>query len=69
MIKYIVDENALPSGAYQLHNTTRGCTEILNLKNQIFIGNFADCELALKRARMNWPREKVIPCPKCCTEE
>ena len=34
MIKYIVDENALPSGAYQLHNATRGCTDIPNLKTK-----------------------------------
>jgi len=30
------------------------------------IGYFANYELAYKRARMNWPREKVEGCDKCC---
>lgn len=66
MIKFIVDENALANGAYQMHNATHGCEDLPLKRQQIFIGNFADIELALKRAKMNWPKEKIVSCAKCC---
>ena len=69
MIKFIVDEKPEENGINKIHNATTGCENLPKLSDQILIGYFANYELAYKRARMNWPREKVIPCPKCCTEE
>ncbi|MFW1857873.1 hypothetical protein [Acinetobacter defluvii] len=66
MIKFIVDENPLVNGSYQMHNATLGCVDMPKLDNQILIGYFADFELAHKRARMNWSKEKIEACKKCC---
>lgn len=66
MLKFIIDENPLSNGVYQLHNATQGCEDLPKNYHQILIGYFADVELAHKHARMNWPKEKIQACPKCC---
>jgi hypothetical protein len=68
MIKFIVDEKASEKGVHYIHNGTKGCEDLPVFKDQILIGYFADFKLAYKRARMNWPTEKVEGCAKCCTE-
>ena len=69
MIKFVIDETALPNGVHHIHNATTGCENLPQLPQQIFIGFFANYQLAYKRARMSWPTEKVQGCPKCCTEQ
>lgn len=66
MIKFIVDEKPAENGINKIHNATAGCENLPKLSDQILIGYFANYELAYKRARMNWPREKVEACEKCC---
>lgn len=66
MIKFIIDEQALANGTHLIHNASLGCEEMPKFDDQILIGYFADFKLAYKRARMNWPREKVEGCEKCC---
>ena len=68
MIKFIVDEQESAQGVHYIHNVTEGCEDLPEFDNQILIGYFANYDLAYKRARMNWPREKVEGCHKCCTE-
>lgn len=65
MIKFIVDENPV-AGAHLIHNATQGCAKMPDYNAQILIGYFANFDLAYKRVRMNWPREKVIACEECC---
>ena len=54
MIKFIINENPSANGVYQIHNATQGCEHLPHLSQQILIGYFANIELALKRAKMNW---------------
>lgn len=68
MIKFIVDEKESGKGSHLIHNGTKGCEDMPLFDDQILIGYFANYELAYKRARMNWPREKVVGCSKCCGE-
>jgi hypothetical protein len=67
MTKFIVDENPSTNGANKIHNASAGCDELPITKSQILIGYFANQDLAYKRARMNWPTEKVVLCEKCCS--
>ncbi|MCK8641899.1 hypothetical protein M1L59_14525 [Acinetobacter schindleri] len=66
MIKFVIDEHTTDNGAHLIHNSTMGCENLPDPDAQILIGYFANYELAYKRARMNWPREKVTGCEKCC---
>lgn len=66
MIKFIVDEKPSMGGINLIHDASQGCSECPCDDDQILIGYFANIELALKRARMNWPKEKIKPCEKCC---
>ncbi len=68
MIKFIVDEQPAAKGVHYIHNATLGCEDLPKWDDQILIGYFANYQLAYKRARMNWPTEKVEGCSKCCTE-
>ncbi len=65
MIKFIVDEQPTEKGVHLIHNGDANCLAMPKYDDQILIGYFADFELAYKRARMNWPREKVEGCT-CC---
>lgn len=67
MIKFIVDEQASINGGYLMHNASLGCEDMPKFDEQILIGYFANFELAYKRVRMNWPKEKVDACSKCCS--
>ena len=69
MIKFIINENPSANGVYQIHNATKGCENLTNSSQQILIGYFANIELALKRAKMNWSKEKIQACTACCTEQ
>ena len=66
MDRYIINEQPLANGAYEIHNATKGCNALPPVPAQIVIGFFANYDLAYKRARMNWPKEKVQPCGYCC---
>ena len=68
MIKFIIDENPVASGAYLVHDASNDCEDLPPLNQQILIGYFANVELAYKRARMNWPKERVEACQKCCVQ-
>lgn len=65
MIKFIIDENPRNDGIYQIHNGTVECEDMPLFCHQILIGYFSNFELAHKRARMNWPKEKIVACIKC----
>ncbi len=58
MIKFIVNEQPSEKGIHHIHNASLGCADLPSSEDQILIGYFANYELAYKRARMNWPREK-----------
>jgi hypothetical protein len=66
MLKFIIDENQQQDGGHHIHNASLGCTNLPEVDAQILIGYFANYDFAYKRARMNWPREKVTACPNCC---
>lgn len=66
MIKFIVNEQPSEKGIHHIHNASLGCADLPSSEDQILIGYFANYELAYKRARINWPREKVEGCDKCC---
>ena len=66
MIKFIIDENPRNDGVYLMHSDIIECEDMPLLNYQILIGYFSNFELALKRARMNWPKEKITGCSKCC---
>ena len=66
MEQFVINENPLENGAYEIHNATQGCKNLPAAHAQILIGYFSHYELAQKRAKMNWPKEKVQPCPICC---
>ena len=66
MDQYVINEQPLENGAYEIHNVSKGCSQLPQLKEQINIGFFANYDLAQKRARINWPREKIQPCTQCC---
>lgn len=66
MEHFIINEQALENGAYEIHNATQGSVCLPEIGKQIMIGYFASYDLAYKRARMNWPKEKVQACAKCC---
>lgn len=69
MLKFIIDEQPLVSGVYLIHNATSCCEDLPIFAEQMLIGYFENYQLAYKRARMNWPREKIQGCPKCCEIE
>lgn len=66
MEQFIINEQVLENGAYEIHNASKGCINLPKLPDQIIIGFFANYELAYKRARMNWPKEKIQACGECC---
>ena len=66
MLKFIVDEKNPLDGVYQIHNASMPCELLPAFEHQVLIGYFADQQLAYKRARMNWPTEKVKLCSTCC---
>ncbi|RKG29387.1 hypothetical protein [Acinetobacter tianfuensis] len=66
MIKFIVDEQPNGNKIHLIHNGNAACEALPAFDNQILIGYFENYELAYKRARMNWPTEKVEGCPMCC---
>ena len=66
MKQFIVDEKPTAKGSNKIHNASAKCPDLPPNQDQIMIGYFANYELAYKRARMNWPREKVEACEKCC---
>ena len=66
MDQYIINDQPLQNGAYEIHNITKGCENLPIVKDQIVIGFFATFDLAIKRARINWPKEKIQGCPYCC---
>lgn len=66
MIKFIVDEQPSHGSIHLIHNGDAACDALPAFNDQILIGYFENFELAYKRARMNWPREKVEGCPMCC---
>lgn len=68
MDHYIINEQQLENGAYEIHNFSQGCVQLPEAKDQIQLGYFASFELALKRAKMNWPKEKVQGCEVCCKQ-
>ena len=68
MDRFIINSDAQANGAYEIHNMTKGSECLINVKNQNQLGFFATWDLALKRARTNWPREKINVCKNCCTE-
>lgn len=68
MDRFIINSNAQTNGVYEIHNITKGCEYLPIPKDQNQLGFFATWDLALKRARTNWPREKINVCKNCCTE-
>lgn len=66
MDQYIINEQPLTNGTYEMHNITKGCDNLPIAKDQIIIGFFATFELALRRAKINWPKEKLQGCAYCC---
>lgn len=67
MDRFIINSNAQINGIYEIHNITKGCVHLPALQNQNNLGFFATWNLALKRARTNWPTEKINICQTCCT--
>ncbi len=66
MDRYIINADAQANGVYEVHNMTKGCECLASIKSQNQLGFFATWDLALKRAKTNWPREKISACPTCC---
>ena len=68
MDKSIINQNPQANGVYEVHNATQGCNYLPHITQQNHLGFFATSDLALKRAKMNWPREKIKVCIHCCSE-
>ncbi|AXQ23348.1 hypothetical protein BEN71_15270 [Acinetobacter wuhouensis] len=66
MDRFIINSEAQANGAYEIHNMSKGCEHLPMAQNQNQLGFFATWDLALKRARTNWPREKISLCQICC---
>ena len=66
MDKFIINVNAQANGVYEVHNASKACEHLPKAENQNLLGFFATSELAIKRAKINWPREKIKGCVCCC---
>lgn len=66
MDKFIINVNAQANGVYEVHNASKACEHLPKAENQNLLGFFATSELAIKRAKMNWPCEKIKGCVCCC---
>ncbi|RZG87241.1 hypothetical protein EXE10_04975 [Acinetobacter sp. WCHAc060033] len=66
MDRFIINSEAQANGTYEIHNMSKGCEHLPMAQNQNQLGFFATWDLALKRARTNWPREKISLCQICC---
>ena len=70
MSRYILNQNKQDSQSgenYEVHNETI-CTHLPLLKNRISLGNFNNCQDALKKAKDIYPRSKsdIDGCYWCC---
>ncbi len=66
--KFIINQNTQANGDHEIHNATQGCEHMPATENRFELGFFANSELAFKRAKMNWPGEKISRCRSCCAE-
>lgn len=66
MLKFIVGDCPSENNTYVIHNASSTCQALPDVADQVLIGYFTHYELAYKRARMNWPREKMKTCEHCC---
>lgn len=61
MVKYYVNDNAQPTGEHEVH--TENCTHGANLKNRTYLGDFSNCQDAVRKAKNRY--SDVDGCAYC----
>ncbi|MFZ2072746.1 MAG: hypothetical protein WAV10_03660 [Minisyncoccia bacterium] len=67
MSRYIINQNAQPTGENEIHNDEKGvCDHLPNPENRILIGYYSTCQEAIIAARTMWPKNIIDGCAYCC---
>ncbi len=51
MLTFVINKNEQPSGDYEVHNASTGCSHMSNPENQINLGAHASCHGAVEEAK------------------
>lgn len=62
MADYYLNRVAQPTSEHEVHIST--CSFMPSIENRIYLGNFYDCESAIKEAKKHF--YKVDGCYYCC---
>lgn len=68
MDSFILNRNAQSdSGDFEVHNITKGCSNLPNPENRISLGSHRDCHGAVAEAKQRYPNEanKINGCYYC----
>ena len=65
MAAYCVDKNAQANGGYEVHKA--GCPYMPALENRMYLGDFASCHEAVRKAMESYPKaDGCFFCSKEC---
>lgn len=62
MESYYVNKNVQSNGDHEVHKL--GCSFIPNIENRIYLGEFSNCNDAVKKAKVTY--KQVNGCYYCC---
>jgi len=67
MATYYVNSNAQANGDHEVHKS--GCSYMPSAENRVYLGDFATCHGAVRKAKQLYPRSNgcYYCCPECHT--
>lgn len=68
MPSFIINSQQQRNGDHEVHNTTKGCSFMPLLSNQVVLGVHATCHGAVAHAKKKWPQPRINGCYYCCNE-
>jgi hypothetical protein len=66
MAKYYANSNAQPTGEHEVHK--EGCFYLPAPENRVYLGDFNNCEDAVKEAKKKYGNNAADGCYYCCRE-
>lgn len=63
-IKYIINQNAQPTGEHEVHAEAY-CSHLPLQENRIFLGYYNNCSEPIRDAKKKWPEAFIDGCEHC----
>jgi len=66
MARFILNQNQQPTGDYEVHNKSAGCSYMPQQQNQLDLGEHQNCHGAGAYAKSKWHGYRINGCFYCC---